>query len=300
MTARLGIDLGGTKIEGVALDESGSELARVRIPTPAGDYEGIVKAVAGLVTRINESVDGSREMVGIGTPGAISPSTGLIKNSNSTALNGRPLDRDLREAMQRPLTIRNDADCFTLSEAIDGAATGAGTVFGVILGTGAGGGVVVNGDLVSGPNAIAGEWGHIPLPWPGPDELPGPDCYCGRRGCMEQWVSGTGFAADHQRVTGEEATAAEIAAKADAGDAQATASLSRYLNRLARGLAVVIDILDPEIIVLGGGMSNVDRIYAELPALLPHYVFSDQVVTRIVQNLHGDSSGVRGAAYLVA
>ena len=299
MKARIGVDLGGTKIEGVALGSDGVELIRTRVATPAGDYEGIVSAVAALVKQIDTSLGGSQPMVGIGTPGAISPFTGLMKNSNSTALNGRPLDQDLERSLDRPLTLRNDADCFALSEASDGAAAGAETVFGVILGTGVGGGVVVHGRVLSGPNAIAGEWGHFPLPWPAAEEMPGPACYCGKTGCIETWVSGTGLAADHQRVTGVVLPAHQIVSAAEAGDTLAKSTMDRYFDRLARGLAVVIDVIDPEVIVMGGGMSNVDRLYGEVPPRLVDYVFSDQVATRVVKNRHGDSSGVRGAAYLV-
>ncbi len=299
MTARIGIDLGGTKIEAVALDPDRVELVRTRVPTPAGDYPGILAAIAGLVEEVEAQVSDTHPTVGVGHPGAISPFTGVLKNSNSVVLNGKPLHRDLAAALGRPVRLRNDADCFALSEATDGAAAGASTVFGVILGTGVGGGVVVRGRLLEGPNAIAGEWGHIPLPWPRPEEMPGPDCYCGKRGCVEKFLSGPGFSADHQRVTGEQLDAREIVQRASEGDAAAAATLERYVDRLARGLAVVIDILDPQVVVLGGGMSNVDTLYRRVPQVWDRYIFGGEASTRLVRNHHGDSSGVRGAAALV-
>lgn len=294
---RLGVDLGGTKTEVIALAEDGRMLDRRRAPTPAGDYAGTVRAVAALVAAV-ESDLGARGSVGVGTPGAISPATGVVKNANSTCLIGKPLDRDLAEALGRPVRVANDADCFALSEATDGAAAGAPVVFGVIIGTGVGGGVIINGRPLSGPNAIAGEWGHNPLPAPQDAERPGPACYCGRSGCIETWASGPGLAADHARVTGEHLTAAEIAARADAGDTAAAATLERHAERLARALAGVINILDPHVIVLGGGLSNLRGLYQRVPALWGTHVFSDRVDTRLVPPMHGDSSGVRGAAWL--
>lgn len=291
---RIGIDLGGTKIEGVALAPGGRELARERVATPVGDYAATLSAIVGLVGRLGPA----SASVGIGMPGAIAPASGLIKNANSVWLIGRPLDRDLAAALGRPVRLANDADCFTLSEATDGAAAGAQTVFGVILGTGVGGGIVVGGRLVAGPNAIAGEWGHNPLPWPNDAERPGPRCYCGRHGCIETFLSGPGLARDHGLHSGGTQAPPEIVAAAMAGDAGALASLERYADRLARGLAHVINILDPHVIVLGGGLSNLAYLYDELPKRLGPYVFSDRVDTRIVPARFGDSSGVRGAAWL--
>jgi fructokinase len=294
---RIGIDLGGSKIEAIALDAVGVTLARRRIDTPRDDYPGTLAAIAALVAAV-ESETGRRGTVGVGTPGSLSPFTGRMRNANSTWLNGRPLDRDLAAALGRPVRIANDADCFALSEAIDGAAAGAGSVFGVIIGTGTGAGIVVQGRLLAGPNAIAGEWGHNPLPWPQSEELPGPPCYCGKHGCIETFASGPGLAADFARVSGRRLTAVEIAAAAEAGDPEARATLARHADRLARGLASVINILDPEVIVLGGGLSNLAHLYQALPPLLGRWLFSDGVATRLVPPLHGDSSGVRGAAWL--
>jgi fructokinase len=299
MKTRIGLDLGGTKIEAVAIDRHGTELARQRTPTPAGDYQGIVAAVAHLVAVVAAEAGETEEVVGIGTPGTISPVSGLMKNSNSTALNGQPLDQDLSAALGRPIIMRNDADCFAVSEATDGAAQGFRTVFGAIIGTGVGGGWVVNGWPVAGPNAIAGEWGHNPLPWPRPDELPGSECYCGRSGCIETWLSGRGLADDHARHGGQSTTSEDIVRESRLGDPLAAASMERYLDRLARGLATVINLFDPEVVVLGGGMSNNDELYQGVEARWGRYVFSDHVATRLVRNRHGDSSGVRGAAYLV-
>ncbi|MCZ7680093.1 MAG: ROK family protein [Sandaracinaceae bacterium] len=295
---RIGVDLGGTKIEAIALDDDGSERARLRVPTPgSAGYEAVVAAVRGLVLDI-ERMAGGRGTVGVGTPGAISPSTGLLKNSNTVALNGRPLDRDLAQALEREVRVANDADCFTLSEAIDGAAAGAPTVFGVIVGTGTGGGIVAHGRLLSGPNAIAGEWGHDPLPWPSLEELPGPECYCGKRGCIETWLSGPGLAADHERATGARLAPKEIAARMAAGDAGARATLERHADRFARALSMVINVLDPHVIVLGGGVSNLAHLYEAVPARWDRYVAGDGVRTSLVPARHGDSSGVRGAAWL--
>ena len=295
---RIGVDLGGTKIEAIALDDAGLERARRRVPTGSErGYDAIVREVRDLVGALEREL-GERGTVGVGTPGAISPATGLLKNANTVCLNGRPLDRDLSAALEREVRLANDADCFALSEATDGAAAGEPVVFGVILGTGTGGGVVVNGRLLAGPNAIAGEWGHNPLPWPREDELPGPPCYCGKKGCIETWVSGPGLAADHARVTSERVDAAELAARAARGDAAASASLERHADRLARSLATVIDLLDPHAIVLGGGLSNLAHLPDAVRTRWCSYVFSDTVATRLVPALHGDSSGVRGAAWL--
>ena len=322
---RFGVDLGGTKIELIALDSSGQEILRRRVPTPQNDYLSTVAAVAALLHKAEVEL-GREGSVGIGTPGAISPASGLMKNCNSTCLNGRPLQQDLERALNREVRLANDADCFALSEATDGAAAGADTVFGVILGTGVGGGVVVRGQLLKGVNAIAGEWGHSPLPyfqfahaqadrastgqhpatgedilhpWPSPRELgAAPACYCGKRGCIETWLSGPGFAADHVRYGGEELPAHEIVQLANAGYGPGSATLPRYQERLARALAGVINLLDPDVIVLGGGLSNIARLYDSVPRLWPRYVFSDRVDTRLVPPKHGDSSGVRGAAWL--
>lgn len=294
---RLGIDLGGTKIELIALDPDHRELLRRRVPTPQGDYTGTLAAIAGLVAEAERDL-GARGSVGIGTPGTISPATGLMKNCNSTCLNGRPLKQDLERLLGRELRLANDANCFALSEAVDGAAAGAEVVFGVILGTGCGAGVVVRGHVLTGPNAIAGEWGHNPLPWSRDDERPGPPCYCGKAGCIETWLSGPGLARDLLAQGGPDLPAHEIARRADAGDAACAAALARYEDRLARGLAHVINVLDPDVIVLGGGMSNIARLYDNVPHLWGRYVFSDRVDTRLAPPLHGDSSGVRGAAWL--
>ena len=294
---RIGVDLGGTKIEAIALGADGSIPARLRIATPRHDYQATLSAIASLVRDIEAQI-GQRASVGIGMPGAISPATGLVKNANSTWLNGQPLSQDLSVLLDRPLRFANDANCFALSEASDGAAAGAACVFGVIVGTGTGGGVVVNGQVLTGVNAIGGEWGHNPLPRPLPDELPGPKCYCGQHGCIETFLSGPGLARDHERATGSALQPAEIAARAEDGDPEATATLERYEDRMARALASIINILDPDVIVLGGGMSNVSRLYTRVPARWARYVFSDRVDTRLVPPMHGDSSGVRGAAWL--
>jgi fructokinase len=295
---RLGIDLGGTKTEIVALDRDGRERLRRRRPTPAADgYEAILATVCELVTEAEREL-GAQGTVGIGTPGAISPASGLLRNSNTVCLNGRPLVTDLSAALGREVRLANDANCFALSEAHDGAGAGAEVVFGVILGTGTGGGVVVRGRVLGGANAIAGEWGHTPLPWPRDDERPGPTCYCGRRGCVESWISGPGLTADHERVAGERLAAEAIAQAASQGEPHATATLERHADRLARSLAVVLDVLDPHVVVLGGGVSRLPGLCDELVARLPAHVFSDVVRTRIVLPVHGDSSGVRGAAWL--
>ena len=295
---RIGIDLGGTKIEAVALDRDGHILLRRRAVTPRGDYDATLARIAELVDSLERDL-GRRGSVGVGTPGAISPFSGHLRNANSVWLNDRALGIDLQQWLGRPVRIANDADCFTLSEATDGAAAGAATVFGVIIGTGTGGGIVVNGRLLRGPNAIAGEWGHNPLPWPRPEELPGPDCYCGKRGCIETFCSGPGLSADLEQASGRRLEGAAIAAAAERGDAQAEAALCRYEHRLARAVASVINLLDPEVIVLGGGLSNLTRLYANLPSLIADHIFSDGLATRIVPPRFGDSSGVRGAAWLV-
>jgi fructokinase len=294
---RLGIDLGGTKIEIIAIDEAGREQLRRRVPTPQGDYAATLQAIHELV-RAAEAELGACGRVGIGTPGALSRATGRMKNANSVWLNGQPLKEDLERLLARPVRIENDANCFALSEATDGAAAGAPVVFGVILGTGTGAGIVVHGRLLTGPNAIAGEWGHNPLPWPTADELPGPACYCGKRGCLETWLSGPALSRLHARRTGESLRVEEIAARALQGDAACEESLAQYEDRLARGLAHVINVLDPDVIVLGGGLSHLDRLYTNVPRLWQAHVFSDRVDTRLVKNRHGDSSGVRGAAWL--
>ena len=293
---RIGIDLGGTKIEAIALDDDGCERFRQRVATPRGDYGATVEAVASLVAQ-SEAVVG-RSTVGVGMPGVVSPATGLVKNANSTWLNGRPLSEDLAARLGRPVRLANDANCFALSEATDGAAAGLPVVFGVILGTGVGGGLVVSGRVVTGANAIAGEWGHNPLPWPEAGEWPGPPCYCGRSGCIETFLSGPGLARDFRDRTARETDAAGLAAEARAGNADALESMSRYEQRLARGLASIINVFDPDAIVLGGGVSNIDRLYERVPRVWAKFVFSDTVVTRLVRALHGDSSGVRGAAWL--
>jgi fructokinase len=294
---RIGIDLGGTKIEAIAIADDGAALLRRRVPTPVGDYTAILQAVADLVSAAEHEL-GGHGSVGIASPGAISPRTGLIKNSNSTVLNGRPLDRDLAQKLGRPVRIENDANCLALSEAVDGAAADAHVVFGVILGTGVGGGLVVGRQVVAGRNRIAGEWGHNPLPWPTDAERPGPPCYCGKSGCIETFLSGPGLSGDFLASTGRKLSAEEIARAADAGDSAASMCLRLHHERLARSLATVIDIIDPDAIVLGGGLSNLPTLYAGLPALVSAYAFSDGVDTPIRPAAHGDSSGVRGAAWL--
>ena len=290
---RIGIDVGGSKIELVALDEGGREALRRRLPTPQGDYAGTVRAVATLVHAAEREL-GGRASVGIGTPGALSQVSGCIKNANSTCLNDRPLKQDLEAALAREVRVANDANCFALSEAVDGAGKGAAVVFGVILGTGVGGGIVVHGQVLTGPNAIAGEWGHNALPLPGEADLPLPPCYCGRCGCIETYLSGPGF----ERDSGTALQPPEIVARAARGDARCAAALARYEERLARSLAGVINLLDPDVIVLGGGLSNIERLYASVPELWRGHVFSDHVATRLARHAHGDSSGVRGAAWL--
>ena len=321
MCVRLGIDLGGTKIEIIALDEKGIEILRRRVATPQGNYQQTLYAITELVRGVEAEL-GHTDSVGIGTPGAISRATGKLKNSNSVALNGQPIVQDLETLLHRKIQISNDANCFALSEATDGAAAGADVVFGVILGTGVGGGIVVHGKALTGPNSIAGEWGHNPLPWPQPDELPGPACYCGKHGCIETFLSGPGMMKLHAQATikstvraepvearnsiqpstgsgrTEVISPADIVISAAQGDAACEHTMQQYENRLACALANVINILDPDVIVLGGGMSNIDRLYQNVPRLLEQWVFSDRVDTRLVKNQFGDSSGVRGAAWL--
>ena len=294
---RIGIDLGGTKIEGVALESGGAIAARERVATPRGDYDASIAAIVTLVETLERNVR-ARCSVGVGMPGTISRATGLVKNANSVWLNGRAFDRDLSAALGRTVRFSNDANCFALSEAVDGAAAGAHVVFGVIVGTGTGGGIVVDRRVLDGRNGIAGEWGHNALPWPEPSELPGPPCYCGRAGCIETFLSGPGLAADYGRATGESSQGEQVVARAAQGEPAATAALERYEHRMARGLASVINVIDPDVIVLGGGLSNIDRLYENVPTLWRRWVFSDRVDTPLVRAKHGDSSGVRGAAWL--
>ena len=290
-THRIGVDLGGTKTEAALLDEHVAVVWRRRVDTP-GNYDAIIASITHLV-RAAEAEHSVSASIGIGIPGTLSPATGLVKNANTQCLIGHALDRDLEYALARPVRVENDANCFALSEAADGAGSGHHTVFGVILGTGCGGGIVVGGQVLQGRNRIAGEWGHTPLPWPEPDEYPQPRCWCGQRGCLELYLAGPGLAHSAGRLT-----AAELPDKAAAGDLSAQAALARHTDRLARGLAVIVNILDPDVIVLGGGLSNMAHLYRDLPARLAHHVFSDVTATPVVQNVHGDSSGVRGAAWL--
>jgi len=294
---RIGIDLGGTKIEALAIDSQGRELTRHRIDTPREDYEATIAAMAGLVLRIEQET-GNIGAVGAGIPGSVSSRTGLVKNANSTWLNGKPLDRDLSLALKREVRVANDANCLAISEATDGAAAGKRLVFGVILGTGCGGGVAIDGRLHTGPNGVGGEWGHNPLPWARGNELPGPECYCGQRGCLETWISGTGVSQDHKRITGREQTTHEIMEDCKAGSPDAVATVERFEDRLTRGLAHIINVLDPDIFVFGGGLSKVEHLYREIPERLPRYVFGREAATPIVPAMYGDSSGVRGAAWL--
>ena len=297
---RLGIDLGGTKIEGIALDGS-QEIARLRVSTPRDDYAGTVAAVVSVVERLEVQARG-RGTVGVGIPGTVSPATGLVKNANSVWLIERPLQSDLRQALGREVRMANDANCFAMSEASDGAAAGQSVVFGVIVGTGTGAGIAVHGQILTGPNAIAGEWGHNPLPWPRDDERPGVPCYCGKRGCIETFLSGPALASDYERATGRSSTALDVAARAAAGEAPADAAIGRYEDRLARALATIINVLDPDVIVLGGGLSNIQRLYERVPRLWRQWVFAagadDVIRTRLMPARHGDASGARGAAWL--
>jgi fructokinase len=294
---RIGIDLGGTKIEAAAFAADGRELARLRVPTPRDDYYATLRAIASLVAEI-ESKTGCAGSVGVGTPGALSPSSGLIKNANSTCLIGHRLDVDLEGVLSRPVRVENDANCFALSEAVDGAGAGARVVFGVIVGTGVGGGIVVDGEALLGRNAIAGEWGHNPLPWTSGDELPGPLCYCGANGCIETYLSGPGLTREFEAASGRKLEPAAIARLAADGDAEAEDCMQRYENRMARSLAHVINVLDPDVVVLGGGLSRIERLYRRVPDLWGRWAFSDQVDTPLLPPVHGDSSGVRGAAWL--
>jgi fructokinase len=294
---RIGIDLGGTKIEALAIDGGGKALARHRVPTPRHDYAASIDVMTALVEQL-ERETGQRGSVGVAIPGTISSVTGLIKNANSTWLNGKPLDRDLSAAMGREVRCVNDANCLAVSEATDGAGAGAAVVFAAILGTGCGSGIAFHARTHGGPNGIAGEWGHNPLPWPGADEFPGPDCYCGKRGCLETWISGSGLENDYERSVGIRRTGPEILGLSAAGDAAAEAAMQRYESRLARGLAHVINVLDPDVVVLGGGMSRIERLYPALNTQLPSFVFGKEFATPIRPALHGDSSGIRGAAWL--
>jgi len=294
---RIGVDLGGTKIEALAMDAAGSELARIRVATPKNDYPGTVDAIAALVHQIETQL-GTTATVGVGIPGTIPQETGLVKNANSTWLNGRPFDKDLSHALNRKVRCANDANCLAVSEATDGAAAGYAAVFAVILGTGCGGGIAWDGRVHNGPNGVAGEWGHNPLPWPRAEELPGPPCYCGKSGCIETWISGTGFANDYLRVTGKTLSAPEILVEAERGEQNALAAVERYEDRLARALAHAVNMLDPDVIVLGGGMSKTARLYKTIPPLLPQWVFGGSCTTPLLAAKHGDSSGVRGAAWL--
>jgi fructokinase len=297
---RIGIDLGGTKIAGIALDPAGKSVAEGRIATPREDYQGTLAAIAGLVADLERQagIAAGSASVGVGMPGALSLKTGLVKNANSTWLNSRPFDRDLSAELKRPVRLANDANCLAVSEAMDGAGKGAHVVFAVILGTGVGGGIAINGAPLTGPNAIAGEWGHNPLPWPKMGELPGPPCYCGKHGCIETWLSGPGLAAEHQRVYGQRLDGPRIVAAAAGGDAASQATIARWRERLARSLAVVVNLLDPDVIVIGGGLSRIDSLYGFLPDLLSRWCFSDGVSTPVRPAQHGDASGVRGAAWL--
>ena len=294
---RIGIDLGGTKIEGIAFSEAGDELFRHRLATPQDDYQATLQSIAGLIDQIEADI-GEQGSIGICTPGALSPATGLLRNSNSVCMNGKPVLTELQERLQREIRIANDANCFALSEATDGAAKDAAVVFGVIIGTGTGAGIVVDKKVLVGPNAIAGEWGHNPLPWPEDFELPGPECYCGKHGCIETWLSGPGIVRDHELHNNVFLDAETIDNKARFGDEESDETLQRYEDRMARSLAHVINILDPDVIVLGGGMGNIKRLYENVPVIWGDYVFSDAVNTKLVSPVHGDSSGVRGAAWL--
>jgi fructokinase len=294
---RIGVDLGGSKIEAAAVDAAGRVASRRRVRTPFGDYAKTISAIAALVGAVEGELRAVAP-VGIGIPGAVSPATGLVKNANSTWLIGRPLQADLETALGRPVRLENDANCFALSEAVDGAGAGLDSVFGVILGTGVGGGIAIGGRVLRGANAIAGEWGHNPLPWPTAEELPGPPCYCRRLGCAETFLSGPGLAADHRRRSGQRLPPAAIARRAAAGAPDCRTTMMRYVDRLARGLAAVINLLDPDAIVLGGGLSGIAALYDEVPRQWLRHVFSDRVATRLLPPRHGDSSGVRGAAWL--
>jgi fructokinase len=294
---RIGIDLGGTKIEGAAIDDCGRARLRRRVVTPAQDYRATIDAVITLIKTIEQQI-GTQAPVGIGIPGTVSPATGLVKNANSTWLIGRPLQHDVERELGRPTRLANDANCFALSEATDGAGAGLGAVFGAIIGTGVGGGIAIGQQILVGANAIAGEWGHNPLPWPTAAEIPGPQCWCGRSGCLETFLSGPALALDHHRHCGQTLSAPEISEAAAAGDPDCRETLARYMDRLARGLASVVNLIDPDAIVLGGGLSNISLLYEQVPRLWTRYIFSDRVITPLLRPAHGASSGVRGAAWL--
>lgn len=294
---RIGVDLGGSKIAAIALDADGTTVGSRRTATPKGDYVATIETIAEIIDSLERQA-GRSGSIGIGIPGSLSPATGRVRNANSTWLNDRAFDRDLAIQLERRIRVANDANCFALSESVDGAGAGARTVFGVILGTGCGGGLVIGGKLTDGPLGIAGEWGHNPLPWPEEDEYPGPRCWCGRRGCMETWVSGPGLAADHERQTGERLSVEEIVARAARGDGEAQARLDAHCSRLARGLAAVVNILDPEVIVLGGGLSALSHLYEELPKQIARHVFADHAKISVRPPHFGDASGVTGAAWL--
>lgn len=297
---RIGVDLGGTKTEAIVLGDDGRECARIRVPSPQGDYRNTVSTIRDVVEAVAKDAGcDATTKVGVGIPGATSPKTGLVKNANSTWIIGHPLERDLCDALERDVRIANDANCFAVSEAVDGAGKDCAVVFGVILGTGVGGGIVIDGVPLSGHNAISGEWGHNPLPWPDIEtEHPGPNCYCGKAGCIETFLSGPGLQHDHANISGQTLNTAEIVARAGSSDPHSMATMQRYADRLARALSGVINIVDPDVIVLGGGLSNIARLYEDVPKLLGRYVFSDVCETPLVKNIHGDSSGVRGAAWL--
>lgn len=294
---KIGIDLGGTKVEVIALSDNNEELFRKRVPTPRGDYQGTIDAICGLV-KDAEAATGQIGTVGVGIPGTLSPVTGLVKNANSTWMNGKPFDKDLGETMGREVRVANDANCLAVSEAVDGAGAGARVVFAVIIGTGCGGGLAISGQVHNGGNGVSGEWGHNPLPWPTKDEFDQNECYCGKKGCLETWISGTGFCQSYERSSGKLLKGHEIVALAEEGDALARRALTRYENRLARALSTLVNSIDPDVIVLGGGMSNVDRLYKNVPELMPQWVFGREFNTPVRKAMHGDSSGVRGAAFL--
>lgn len=295
---RIGVDFGGTKIEAAALDAEGCIVARLRRPNPGG-YEAAIDTLKGLIAEVEAQAGGAASRVGVGVPGSVSPATGLMRNANSTWLNGRAFPQDLEAALGKAVRLTNDANCLAVSEAApDGAGAGAGIVFAAILGTGCGGGLAVDGRVVDGANGVAGEWGHIPLPWPTPAEYPGPRCWCGRLGCLELWISGTGLREDYAAQAGDKPPGDEIVRRARTGDATALGALDRYVDRLARALAMVVDLVDPDAIVLGGGMSNTDELYDRLPPMIEAYAFTDRFTTPVRRALHGDSSGVRGAAWL--
>ncbi len=296
-TLRIGVDVGGTKIAAVALTGHGAVAGSARLATPKNDYDATVEAICSAIAEA-EGQAGAQGTVGIGIPGSISPGSGTVQNSNSTWVNGKPFDRDVAARLGRPVRMANDANCFALSEAVDGAGAGARSVFGVILGTGVGGGLVYDGELVNGPRGTGGEWGHNPLPWPNPDELPGPTCWCGRQGCIETWASGPALAADHERVTGERLSAEEIEHAGLAGDADARATLDRHVSRLGRALAAAINFTDPEVVVLGGGLSAMAHLYDKLPEAIAPYLFTDTPTVTIRPPVHGSAGGVRGAAWL--